>query len=306
MAHASKPTLLVLAAGMGSRFGGLKQITPMGPSGETLLDYSVYDALRANFGKVVFIIRHDFEEEFKRTVASKFESRIAVGYAFQELDALPAGFDVPEGRVKPWGTTHAIWCARDAVAEPFAVLNADDFYGRQTYAVIARHLAGVAPDSTDYAMVGFTLANTLSEHGTVSRGVCETDAAGRLTSIVEMKKIGRLADGSIANIGDDGSLVALTGGEPASMNFWGFTPRLFEQTGRDFLDFLKRDGGALKSECFIPETVGRLVRAGDASCRVLTTDSRWFGVTYPDDTPAVQANFRALVDAGEYPENLWA
>ena len=300
-----KPTLLVLAAGMGSRYGGLKQIDPMGPSGETILDYSVFDAIRAGFGKVVFIIRPDFEQDFRERIASKFAGRIDVGFAFQTIDQLPAGFTVPAGREKPWGTTHAILCARQAVNTPFAVINADDFYGQDSYAKLGRYLSGLAEKSTAYAMVGFTLKNTLSEHGTVARGVCKTDATGKLSDIQELTKIAKLSHGA-EHRGDDGVVVSLTGDEPVSMNMWGFTPAIFAQLESDFLAFLRAKGGEMKSEAYIPMSVGNLIRDGQATCQVLRSDSTWFGVTYREDKPIVQASITLQVASGAYPRSLWA
>jgi len=300
-----KPTLLVLAAGMGSRYGGLKQIDPMGPSGETILDYSVFDALRAGFGKVVFIIRPDFEKDFRERIAAKFAGRIDVGFAFQTIDQLPAGFSVPTGREKPWGTTHAILCARDAVSTPFAVINADDFYGRDSYATLGRHLAALSNESTAYAMVGFTLKNTLSEHGTVARGVCQTDGSGKLTDIQELTKIAKLAKGA-EHRGDDGQVVSLSGDEPVSMNMWGFTPAIFPQLEADFRTFLTAKGSEMKSEAYIPLSVGALIRTGQATCQVLRSDSTWFGVTYREDKPVVQASIGQQVSSGAYPSSLWA
>ena len=300
-----KPTLLVLAAGMGSRYGGLKQIDPMGPSGETILDYSVYDAIRAGFGKVVFIIRPDFEQDFRERIASKFKGRIAVGFAFQTIDRLPAGFSVPAGREKPWGTTHAILCARQEVNEPFAVINADDFYGRDSYARLGSYLADLPTDSTAYSMVGFTLKNTLSDHGTVARGVCRTDAQGRLTDIQELTKIAKTPQGA-ENRPEGGAIQALTGEEPVSMNMWGFTPAIFPQLESNFREFLVTKGAEMKSECYIPLSVGDIVRAAQGSCQVLRTSSEWFGVTYREDKPVVQASIQALVRAGAYPADLWA
>ena len=298
------PTLVVLAAGMGSRYGGLKQIDPMGPSGETILDYSVYDALRAGFGRVVFIIRPDFEDAFRSGVSAKFDRKIEVAYAFQTLDQLPSGFAVPEGREKPWGTTHAILCAHNQIHGNFAVINADDFYGRESYAVLGTHLADSDSGSTNFSMVGFTLRNTLSDHGTVARGVCATDDKGFLADIDEMTKVGR--NGSAArNTYDDGHVVDLTGDEPVSMNMWGFTPRLFEDLDRIFGEVLGASGQELKSECFIPLTVGQLIKERKATCRVLRTDSSWFGVTYQEDKSVVQSSIAALVERGESPANLW-
>ncbi len=300
-----KPTLLVLAAGMGSRYGGLKQIDPMGPSGETILDYSVYDAIRAGFGKVVFIIRPDFEKDFQERIVQKFADKIEVGFAFQTLDRLPADFKLPSGREKPWGTTHAILCARDSVHTPFAVINADDFYGRDSYAVLSQQLKKLSNESTAYCMVGFTLKNTLSEHGTVARGVCKADAQGLLTDIDEMTKIAKTPQGG-RNTAEDGKITELSGNEPVSMNMWGFTPHIFKQLEQLFAEFLATKGQELKSECYIPLSVGSLVRSGQATCLVLRTDSTWFGVTYREDKAIVQASILEEVKRGAYPHNLWA
>ncbi|MGA0133823.1 MAG: nucleotidyltransferase family protein [Opitutales bacterium] len=300
-----RPTLLVMAAGMGSRYGGLKQMDPMGPSGETMLDYSVFDALRAGFGRVVFIIRPDFEQDFRDRVAARFASRTDVGFAFQTLGRLPAGFAPPAGREKPWGTTHAILCAREQVTTPFAVINADDFYGRDSFAVLGRDLAAMSPAATDYSMVGFTLKNTLSDHGTVARGVCRTGPDGRLTDIREMTKIARKERGA-ENTEEDGTIVPLTGEEPVSMNMWGFAPSVFDLLEADFRTFLSARGGELRSESYIPITVGALIRSSQASCRVLRTESSWFGVTYREDKPKVQASIGALVSSGDYPASLWS
>jgi hypothetical protein len=298
----TKPTLLVLAAGMGSRYGGLKQIDPVGPAGETIIDYSIYDAMRAGFGKLVFVIRHDIEQQFREIVGARFEKRIEVEYAFQELGKLPAGFSVPEGRTKPWGTTHAILMAESVVKEPFAAINADDFYGQRAYKVLAEHLTS---GTADYAMVGFTLKNTLSEHGSVARGVSQTDASQYLTSIVEMLKIE--PDGAGAkNTDAEGKVTKLTGEEAVSMNFWGFTPALFPQIKVAFENFLKQSGRELKSECYIPMTVGELVTARQAKVKVLRSPDSWFGVTYREDRPQVVESIRQLIAKGDYPEKLWA
>jgi UTP-glucose-1-phosphate uridylyltransferase len=297
----SKPTLLVLAAGMGSRYGGLKQIDPVGPSGETIIDYSIYDAMRAGFGKLVFVIRKDIEQQFREIVGSRFEKRIAVEYAFQELDKLPPGHSLPAGRTKPWGTTHAILMAKDVVKEPFAAINADDFYGQQAYQLLAKHLQAGTPD---YAMVGFILRNTLSDFGSVARGVCRVDANNYLTSVVEMMKIER--DGAGAkNTDAEGKVTKLSGEESVSMNFWGFTPALFGQLETQFEAFLKKSGTELKSECYIPSTVNDLVVAGKAKAKVLRTNDSWFGVTYREDRPQVVESIRKLIAAGAYPEKLW-
>lgn len=297
-------TLVVLAAGMGSRYGGLKQIDPMGPSGETILDYSVFDALRAGFSKVVFIIRPDFEADFRNNVSSKFEHLVDVEYAFQTLDKLPSGWSVPAGREKPWGTTHAILCAADVVKENFAVINADDFYGQESYAVLNNELSSVDSFANTFSMVGFTLRNTLSDHGSVARGVCTTNENGLLTHIDEMTNLSREGSGALYTR-DDGSVLSLTGDEPVSMNMWGFTPRLFDHLDRVFQEFLRTSGTELKSECFIPLTVGQLITEKHVTCKVLRSNSTWFGVTYKEDKEIVQGSIAALVEKGKYPQSLW-
>jgi dTDP-glucose pyrophosphorylase len=294
-----KPTLLVLAAGMGSRYGGLKQIDPVGPDGETIIDYSIYDALRAGFGKTVFVIRHDIEQTFREIVGSKFEKRLPVEYAFQELNRIPAPFTVPAGRTKPWGTGHAVLMAEALIREPFAMINADDFYGADSFRVLSQQLQHTRPDSNEYSMVGFTLRKTLSEHGTVARGVCQVDAAVRLKQIVEMLKIEKVGNG--ARQGDR----ILTGDEPVSMNFWGFTPTLFRYLRAELEKFLAAHGSEEKSEMLIPTTVNTLVNDGRATCQVLRTTSSWFGVTYKEDRPIVTEGIRQLIAKGEYPERLW-
>lgn len=297
----SKPTLLVLAAGMGSRYGGLKQIDPVGPSGETIIDYSIFDALRAGFGKLVFVIRKDIEQQFREIVGARFEKRVAVEYVFQELDKLPPGFSVPAGRTKPWGTTHAILMAEGVIKEPFAAINADDFYGQNAYKILAQHLISGTPD---YAMVGFILKNTLSDFGSVARGVSRTDENHYLTSVAEMMKIERDGNGA-KNTDADGKVTKLSGDEAVSMNFWGFTPALFPQLKEEFKKFLTKSGNELKSECYIPSTVNDLVRAGQAKVKVLRTPDSWFGVTYREDRPQVVASIRKLIERGDYPEKLW-
>jgi hypothetical protein len=297
----TKPTLLVLAAGMGSRYGGLKQIDPVGPNGETIIDYSIFDAMRAGFGKLVFVIRKDIEQQFREIIGARFEKRIAVEYVYQELDKLPGGHSLPAGRTKPWGTTHAILMAEGVVKENFAAINADDFYGQQAYEVLAQHLTAGTPD---YAMVGFILKNTLSDHGTVARGVSRVDANNYLTHIVELMKIERDGIGA-KDTGPDGKITQLTGDEAVSMNFWGFTPALFPQIKVEFEKFLKKAGGEQKSECYIPATVGELVTSGQAKCKVLRSSDSWFGVTYREDRPQVVESIRQLIAKGDYPEKLW-
>lgn len=291
---------------MGSRYGGLKQMDPMGPNGETVLDYSVFDAIRAGFGKVVFIIREDFADAFRNSVGARFAGRIEVDYAFQKLDDLPEGFGVPEGRTKPWGTAHAVRAARHVVDGPFAVINADDFYGADAYRSIARWFADAAEDDgkDHYSMVGYPLRNTLSEHGAVNRGICQTDAGGLLTDVEEVVDIQRDADGLVRGTALDGRRIEIGDTCPVSMNFWGFTTAFFGQIEEHFTAFLREKGGEPKSECYIPTVVDDYIRQGKADCRVLDTTSSWFGVTYPDDKPHVVASIAALIGNGEYPGTL--
>ena len=296
-----KPTLLVLAAGMGSRYGGLKQIDPVGPAGETIIDYSIFDALRAGFGKLVFVIRRDIEAQFKEIVGARFEKRIAVEYVFQELDELPPEFSVPAGRTKPWGTAHAILMAADTVREPFAAINADDFYGAESYRLLAQHLQS---GTADYAMVGFVLRNTLSDFGSVARGVCQVDPENYLQGVVELTKIER--DGAGArDTNAAGNVITLTGDEAVSMNLWGFTPGVFPQLRQSFQEFLERYGWDMKSEFYIPSAVNSLVVARKARVKVLRTNASWFGVTYREDRPRVVESIRQLIARGDYPEKLW-
>lgn len=293
-------TLVILAAGMGSRYGGLKQLDPMGPSGETVLDYTVFDALRAGFDRVVFIIRHDFADEFQRQVGHRFADRLRVDYAYQELTDLPDGQSPPPGRVKPWGTGHALWCARTALGEgPFAVLNADDFYGAASLAALGAFLREppAADGTPTYAMVGFPLGRTLSEHGTVSRGICQTDTNGFLQSIEEHTGIAAAAVGPG---------LAYDPTTPVSMNCWGFTPEFLPQLDVTWRSFLALNGQAEKAECYLPAAVNGLVAAGTARVRVLPTTADWFGVTYREDKPRVQAALADLVAQGLYPSPLTA
>src|SRR5512138_114130 len=296
----TKPTLLVLAAGIGSRYGGLKQIDPIGPGGETIIDYSVYDALRAGFGKLVFVIRKDIEATFREVIGSRFEKRIAVDYVFQELNALPPGFSLPPGRTKPWGTAHAVLTAASAVREPFAAINADDFYGQDSFQTLGRYLQS---STQDYAMVGFVLRNTLSEFGSVARGVCRLSPDNYLESVVELTKIEK--DGSGArNTDASGHVHPLTGDEIVSLNMWGFTPSLFAHLQREFVAFLHQDGANPKAEFFIPTVVNTLINTGQTRLKVLPTSSSWFGVTYREDRPRVVASIRELIQRGDYPEKL--
>lgn len=298
-----KPTLVVLAAGMGSRYGGLKQVDPVGPSGEAILDYSVFDAVRGGFGKVVFVIRHDFEAEFREKIGSKYEGMVPVEYCFQDIADIPAPYSVPEGRAKPWGTAHATRAARTAVAEPFAVINADDFYGRDAFAKLGAFLSSAKP--MHFAMVGYRLDLTLSENGSVARGICDVAGDGTLRGVTEMTKLVRAGDVA-ENRENPEAPVAVPLDARVSMNLWGFTPELFDELERLFPEWLAANGSLPKSEWYIPFVVDELIHDGRADCRVLPTDSRWFGVTYREDKPFVVAEIAKLVAAGEYPGNLLA
>lgn len=299
-----KPTLLVLAAGMGSRYGSLKQMDGVGPNGEAIIDYSVYDAVRAGFGKVVFVIRHSFEAEFKEVFnAERFGGKIAVEYVFQELDKLPESFSLPEGRVKPWGTNHAVMMASEVINEPFAVINADDFYGREAYATMCDYLKTLADSRQKYCMVGYQVSKTLSENGTVSRGVCSVDNEGNLTGMVERTQIERV-NGTIL-FHDGGADEPLAEDTPVSMNLFGFTPDYFVYSEEYFREFLKANIENLKSEFFIPLMVNKLIGDGTSTMRVLRTASEWFGVTYKEDKPQLMANIERLIGEGVYPRNLW-
>ena len=302
-----KPTLFLLAAGMGSRYGGLKQLDKLGPHGETIMDYSIYDAINAGFGKLVFVIRKDFEEDFRNIVLSKYEGHIPCELVFQALDALPEGFTCPAERTKPWGTNHAVMMGKDVIKEPFAVLNCDDFYDRDAFQVMGKWLSELPEGSTGkYAMVGFRVGNTLSESGTVSRGVCENDENHHLTSVVERTKSQRF-DGVVKYLDDDDNWVAIPDTTPVSMNFWGFTPDYFAHSEEYFKTFLSdpKNMENLKSEFFIPLMVDKLIKDGTATCEVLDTTSKWFGVTYPEDRPEVVAKFQKLADDGVYPEKMF-
>jgi len=323
-----KPTLVVLAAGMGSRYGGLKQVDPVGPSGEAILDYSVFDAIRGGFGKVVFIIRKDFEAEFKEKVGKKYEGLIPVDYCYQDLNDLPAPYTFPEGRTKPWGTAHAVRAARHVVKEPFAVINADDFYGRDAFAKLGQALGGVtngeatstslqnkdASSSSSgqetasplhFFMAAYRLDLTLSENGSVARGICDVGADGLLRGVTEMTKLVKAGD-TAENREDEANPVKVPLDARVSMNCWGFTPQLFDELETRFVKFLAARGTEMKSEWYIPFVVDELIKEGKADCTVLPTDASWFGVTYREDKPFVVSEIRKLVDAGEYPVNLLA
>lgn len=298
----TKPTLLVLAAGMGSRYGGLKQMDPVGPAGETLMDYSIYDAVRAGFGRLVFVIRRDIEEPFKRAVGARFEQRLPVDYVFQELDALPSGCSVPPHRQKPWGTGQAILSAAGNIQESFAVINADDFYGANSFRVLAEHLGS---RGADCAMVGFVLCNTFSSFGSVARGVCQVSDDGFLQQVTELTRI-EPDQGGVKHTGPDGAVHRLDGDEVVSMNLWGFSPAIFQHLRTLFADFLRKKGQDERAEFYIPAAINELVRAKQIRCRVLPTPDSWFGVTYREDRSRVVESLRELIAAGRYPRELWA
>lgn len=303
-----KPTLFLLAAGMGSRYGGLKQLDTLGPHGETIMDYSIYDAIKAGFGKIVWVIRKDFEEQFRAQVLAKYEGHVPCELCFQSLDALPEGFSVPAGREKPWGTNHAVLMGKDIIKEPFAVLNCDDFYDRDAFMVMGKFLSELPEGSKGkYAMVGFRVNNTLSDSGTVSRGICENDEQTHLlTSVVERTKVER-RDGVVQYLDEDGQWVSIPDTTPVSMNFWGFTPDYFAHSEEYFKTFLSdpKNQENLKSEFFIPLMIDHLIKTGQATCEVLDTTSKWFGVTYPEDRPGVVEKFAKLAEQGQYPEKMF-
>lgn len=299
-----KPTLFVLAAGMGSRYGGLKQLDGVGPNGETIMDYSIYDAVNAGFGKLVFVIRQSFEKDFREKIVKKYESKIPVELVFQELDALPEGFSVPEGRVKPWGTNHAVMMGKEVIQEPFAVINADDFYGRESFNVLADYLKNLENAENKYCMIGYRVGNTLSESGTVARGVCETDKDGNLTGVVERTQVKRIDD-SVKYKDESENWITIDDNTPVSMNMWGFTPDYFKHSDDHFVLFLRENSENIKAEYFIPLVVNNLIVNGVSSVKVLDTPSKWFGVTYADDRPGVVEKLQKLADDGVYPSPLW-
>lgn len=300
-----KPTLLVLAAGMGSRYGGLKQLDGIGPNGETIMDYSIYDAIRSGFGKVVFVIRHDFEKDFKEKILSKYENHIAVDVVFQSIDKLPDGFVPNPERTKPWGTNHAVLMGSEIIREPFAVINADDFYGQDSFRVLAKALTDMEGKTGEYCMVGFRVGNTLSESGEVSRGVCHISDDGFLTTVTERHHIMRRDGGAVSFLDESGDAIVLDDNALVSMNMWGFTPDYFEYSKKAFVEFLSEHGNDLKTEFYIPSMVNELITLGAASVKVYDTTSSWFGVTYAADKPSVMANVAKLVEEGVYPNKLF-
>ena len=298
-----KPTLFILAAGMGSRYGGLKQLDGLGPSGETIMDYSVYDALRAGFGKIVFVIRKDFEQEFREKIISKYEGHVPVEVVFQSIDKIPAGFTPNPERKKPWGTNHAVLMGKDAIKEPFGVINADDYYGADSFRILGDFLRSVENKKNCYCMIGFNIENTLSENGGVSRGLCEVDANGNLTGVKECHGIERKYGELIQVV--EGEEVPFPEDANVSMNMWGFTPDYFDYSEKAFVKFLNESQNELKAEFYIPTVVNDLIQNGQIELKVLETPSKWFGVTYAADRPATVAQFQKLVDEGLYPTPLF-
>ena len=297
-----KPTLLVLAAGMGSRYGGNKQLDEVGPSGETIIDYSIYDAIRAGFGKIVFIIRRDIEEQVKERFVKKLKGKIEVDYVFQEITNLPEGVKVHPERAKPWGTSHAILVAKDKIKEPFGVINADDFYGAESFRILYDFLMN-DKNPNNFCIVGYKMKNTLSEHGHVNRGVCRVNNKGLLVNIVETKQIEKLPDGAQAP-GPDGKMEKFTGEEIVSMNLWGFKPSCFDFLGQEFRNFINAKGMDLKSELDIPTSVDKFVKSGEITIQILMSNEHWFGVTYREDKPFVVESIGNMIKKGLYPSKI--
>jgi hypothetical protein len=304
----TQPALVVMAAGIGSRYGGLKQVDPIGPGGEIVIDYAVYDALRAGFEQVIFVIRREIEDVFREKIGGKIEKRVETAYVFQELDDLPPGFQLPENRKKPWGTGHAVLSCRDVIDRPFAVINADDFYGFQAFQDLANYLHHASDQNGvyDFAMVGYALSNTLSEHGSVARGVCQVSVSGYLEGIQERTRI-EPREGQIMYTENGADWTPLSADSIVSMNMWGFTPSMITELAARFPIFLQKNAANIeKAEYFLPSVVNDLLQEGKARVRVLPVKEKWYGVTYPQDRPAVQEAVRELVRRGLYPENLWS
>ncbi len=302
----TKTSLVIMAAGMGSRYGGIKQLEPIGPNGEIIMDYSIYDAIKAGFNKVVFIIRKDLEKDFKEVIGNRIEKIIKVEYVFQELDALPEGFKKPEDRTKPWGTGQAVLCCKDVVREPFAVINADDYYGKEAFQIVNDFLRKEMPASNQFCMAGFILGNTLSENGAVTRGVCKVDAEGMLIDVVETSGIVPEGDHAAAK-DSSGADIKIDLESAVSMNMWGFRPELFDTLERGFTEFLSTlEENDIKKEYLLPTIIGDMVKENKAQVSVLKTTDRWFGVTYKEDKEVVVKSIKALIDKGEYPSQLYA
>lgn len=303
-----KPTLVILAAGMGSRYGGLKQIDPIDENGHKIIDFSIYDAMRAGFGKVVFIIKKETEQDFRSCIGDAVSRKIQVEYVFQDLYDVPAGFAIPEGRVKPWGTAHAVLACKDTVKEPFAVINADDYYGVSAYQSLYDYLTNIPKrEKMSFCMVGYELQNTLTEYGSVARGCCQMDAAGYLETIVERTKIIKTENGASYSEDDGATYHPLPDNMLVSMNMWGFVPEIFQELQASMNRFFASEAmiNPLKSECFIPMEVGRMINEGKAAVKVLSSRDRWFGVTYKEDKPFVMESIRRLREQGVYPDFLW-
>jgi NDP-sugar pyrophosphorylase family protein len=298
-----KPTLMVLAAGMGSRYGGLKQLDKVGPSGETIIDYSIYDAIRAGFGKIVFVIRRDIEQPFREAFIDRLKNNIEIDYVFQELENLPGGYKLPEGRKKPWGTSHAILVTKEKIREPFGVINADDYYGVESFKILREFLVN-DHDDNNYTIIGYPMGNTLSDHGTVNRGVCRVGNSGFLEEVIETRKIAKTANGIFAP-GPDGKDLKFTGKEMVSMNLWGFKPSVYTLLEKEFTSFLQNSITDLTAELDIPTSVDKYVKSGDITIKVLETGGRWFGVTYQEDKPFVVESINQMVAAGIYPAKLF-
>ena len=298
-----KPTLLVLAAGMGTRYGGNKQLDQVGPSGETIIDYSIYDAIRADFGKIVFVIRRDIEEQVKERFVEKLKGKIVVDYVFQEITNLPEGVKVSPERQKPWGTSHAILVTSKKIKEPFGVINADDYYGVESFKILRDFLVN-DKDPDCYCIVGYKMGNTLSDHGHVNRGVCGVGADGLLKNIVETRQIEKTADGAIAP-GVDGKTLQFTGNEVVSMNLWGFKPSCYDFLGKEFRNFIDKSGMDLKAELDIPTSIDKFVKNGEITIKILMSNERWFGVTYREDKPFVVESINNMIRKGVYPANIY-
>jgi choline kinase len=300
-----KPTLLILAAGIGSRYGSLKQIDPLGPSGETIIDYSIYDAIRSGFGKVVFVIKEEIAKEFREVFSDKIRGKIDLDYVYQEISKVPEGVTVSKERMKPWGTGHAVLMAAGKIHEPFAVINSDDFYGRDAFHSLATFYGSGTPrNENEYCMVGYELGKTLSEHGTVSRGICRADGKFFLEDVTERTKIER-AGTEIVYLDDQGISVPIPENTTVSMNFWGFTPSFFNHLESGWLEFIRSNAGSLKAEFYIPSVVNEMVVKKEASVKILKSQEQWFGMTYREDRDRVITRIRGLVEAGIYPSNLW-
>lgn len=298
-----KPTLLILAAGLGSRYGGVKQMDKIGPSGESIIDYSIYDAIQAGFGKVVFVLNPKIEKDFRDIYEPRLQGKIETDFVLQEIDNIPEGIEFNPERIKPWGTGHAVMMAQKVINEPFAVINADDFYGSDAYNVMARFLNTLTNNQTDYSMVGYLLKNTISEFGSVSRGICSTNENGYLTGVVERTSIERKGDTIVYQ--EEDKEHEIDENSIVSMNFWGFTPRFFDQLDRDFRKFIAENADKLKAEFYIPLVVNNLIKSKEATIKVLKSDAQWFGVTYQEDKPATIQKVSELVEKGVYPKSLW-